>query len=128
MNGHMAVDRMKRVRALFTRPRTYVAWHGERFAIFLTTDGVNEIKKTFVGIGGVGEITDRDEQAKLVRCREIPLLGHRPTWTDERIATGCIFASWKYSDSGKVWGWDGNDRTLSQQWILHNVAPVGERP
>jgi hypothetical protein len=118
------LERIKRLRALFTRPRTYVAWHGERFAIFLTTDGVNEIKKTFVGIGGVGEVTDRDEQAKLVRCREVPVLGHRPTWTDEMVSTGCVFASWKYSNSGKVWGWNLIDRERSQRWMLYDGAGV----
>lgn len=112
------IERMRRLRALFARPRTYVVWHGERFALFLTTDGVNEIKQTFVGIGGVGDVTDRTEQAKLVRCREVPVLGHRPTWTDEMIATGCVFASWKYSDSGKVWGWDRLDRENAQRWLL----------
>jgi len=125
LNAMSYVERMKKVRGKFTRPRTYVAWHGERFAIFITTDGVNEIKKTFVGMGGVGEVTDRVEQAKLVRCREVPVLGHRPTWTEEMVSTGCVFASWKYSVSGKVWGWDANDRERSQRWMLHDGA--GER-
>lgn len=125
LNAISYVERIKKIRGLFTRPRTYVAWHGERFAIFLTTDGVNEIKRSFVGIGGAGDdVIDRTEQAKLVRCREIPLLGHRPTWTDELIATGCIFASWKYSNSGKVWGWNGTDRERSQNWMLHDGPGV----
>lgn len=123
LNSIPHIERIKKVRGLFTRPRTYVAWHDERFAVFLTADGVNEIKKTFVTMGGTGEVTDHDEQTKLVRCREIPVLGHRPTWTEDNVATGCVFASWKHNAvSGKVWGWNMLERERSQRWLLHDGA------
>lgn len=108
------VDRIKRLRAVIAKPRTYVAWYGANFAIFLTTHEIAAIKRVFVDVlEGVPEGVKYQQ----VRCREIPTLGHRLTPNVNNVSTGVLFTSWK-APAGKVSGWNTDEREDAVRWFL----------
>lgn len=109
-------QQLGKLRAALAHPRAYIVWYHDRFAIFLTTEPIAEVRRRFIELGGTKD--DTQLQTQHVRCREIPTLGHRLINHTSKMATGCLFVSWKVGASGKVYGWNTSDREDAVRWFI----------
>jgi hypothetical protein len=85
--------------------RTYAVSYEDHFAVWLSDEGLSEVRRAFVRFGGAPENIDLAK----IRCRELPMVAHRTPHISEfrnaldNISTGCVWASWK-GPRGTVFG------------------------